>query len=67
MLEAYSDSVLGAKMNNWNIWGDGIEPLDIDVSREQAERLVKFYANHGRNDVYAEDLETGETIESSDD
>lgn len=54
-------------MNNWNIWGDGIEPLDIDVSREQAERLVKFYANHGRNDVYAEDLETGETIESSDD
>lgn len=54
-------------MNSWNIWGDGIEPLDVDVSREQAERLVKFYANHGRTDVYAEYLETGETIESSDD
>ncbi|MEV5883080.1 hypothetical protein AB0L74_10235 [Streptomyces sp. NPDC052020] len=49
-------------MSKWSLWGDGPDPLTVDLTEDQARWSLREFAAEGRTDVYAEN-EDGDVIE----
>lgn len=47
----------------WAVFGDASEPIGVDMTEEAARELVDRLTAEGRNDVYAEDIDSGRTYE----